>query len=145
MMSPDVPVTDQIGYLVKRLQQQIRNELDDALSRHGVTMATYAALAVLEDAPGLSNAELARRCFVTPQTMNRIIQDLDDDGIVDRHPDPGHGRVLQTTLTPAGQRLIDGCHREVDAVHTRMLADLDPTEEARLTDLLRRCSQALEG
>lgn len=145
MMRTVVSVNDQIGYLVKRLQQQIRTELDEVLSRHGVTMATYAALAVLEDASGLSNAELARRCFVTPQTMNRIIQSLDDEGIVDRLPDPDHGRILRTRLTPAGEQLLQACHDEVAAVHTRMLADLDRTEQAHLADLVRRCIHALEA
>lgn len=138
-------VNDQVGYLVKRLQQQIRAELDEALSRHRVTMSAYAALAVLKDAPGLSNAELARRCFVTPQTMNRIIQSLNDEGIVDRPPDPNHGRILQTRLTPAGERLLENCHGEVNALHTRMLANLNGTEQALLADLLRRCIHALEA
>lgn len=143
-MQSDVPVNQQVGYLVKRLQQHIRTTLDDALSRHGVTMSAYAALAVLEDAPGLSNAELARRCFVTPQTMNRIIQDLEHKEIAERRPDPDHGRILQTRLTPRGRQLLERCHRQVDALHTRMLADLDRTEQACLTDLLQRCIQSLE-
>lgn len=143
-MPVDVPVSDQIGYLVKRLQHQIRSELDKALSRHGVTMATYAALSVLEEAPGLSNAELARRCFVTPQTMNRIVQSLEEEGIVERQPDPEHGRILRTVLTHQGQQLLDSCHLQVEAVHTRMLSELDTTEQAHLTDLLRRCIEALK-
>lgn len=144
-MQGDVPVTDQVGYLVKRLQQQVRGELDEAMARHGVTMSAYAALAVLRDASGLSNAELARRCFVTPQTMNRILQSLEHEGIVDRPADPDHGRILQTRLTPEGERLLEDCHEEVVALHTRMLADLDATEQAELADLLRRCIRALDA
>src|SRR6516162_4869510 len=33
-------------------------------------VAQYAVLTALEEEPGLSNADLARRAFVTPQTMN---------------------------------------------------------------------------
>lgn len=143
-MQSDLPVEKQVGYLVKRLQQQIRAAMDDRLSRHGVSMATYAALAVLEHEPGLSNAELARRCFVTPQTMNAVIKGLGDTGIVERRSHPDHGRILQTRLTDRGRDLIATCHQEVDAVHTRMLAALNATEQALLTDFITRCVEALD-
>lgn len=145
MMHADVPVDEQIGYLVKRLQQQIRAALEARLSRHGVTMATYAALAVLDQDPGLSNAALARRCFVTPQTMNQVVRGLADDGLVERRAHPDHGRILETRLTPRGRELLAACHTDVDAVHTRMLADLDDRDQAHLTELLKRCIHALEG
>lgn len=143
-MHPHVPVDQQVGYLVKRLQQQIRAWVDAGLVQHGVTMATYAALAILEHEPGLSNAELARRCFVTPQTMIQLVRSLEDHGVVERSPDPDHGRILQTRLTHVGRGLLDNCHHEIDVVHMRMLADLDSAEQAQLADLLRRCIHALE-
>lgn len=143
-MQLGVPVEQRVGYLVKRLQQQIRTAMDARLERHGVSMATYAALSVLEHDPGLSNAELARRCFVTPQTMNQLVQHLDDARLVERRPHPDHGRIIETRLNPLGRDLLDACHREVETVHQRMLADLTEPEEAQLTDLLQRCNQALE-
>lgn len=144
MMNANEPVEDQVGYLVKRLQQQIRGALEPRLARHGVTMATYAALAVLAHDPGLSNAALARRCFVTPQTMNQVVRGLEAEGLIERRAHPDHGRILETRLTPRGQELLDACHADVDLVHTRMLADLDDHEQAQLTALLKRCIHALE-
>lgn len=138
------PVEQQVGYLVKRLQQQIRSALDARLARHGVSMATYAALSVLEHDPGLSNAELARRCFVTPQTMSELVGDLEEAGLLARRAHPQHGRIIETRLTDRGRELVDACHQEVEALHAVMLADLSDTETAQLTDLLRRCSTALE-
>lgn len=145
MTQVDVPVEDQIGYLIKRLQQDIRTALDARLEDHGVSMATYAALAVLSDTPGLSNAELARRCFVTPQTMNAIVQDLEAAGLIERQQRPDHGRIIETRLTDRGRQLVDACQAEVDAVQDRMLVQLDPREEQQLTDLLRRCIEALDS
>ncbi|CAN5830260.1 MarR family transcriptional regulator [soil metagenome] len=144
-MRPDTRVEEKIGYLVKRLQQQIRAALDARLAQHGVSMSTYAALAVLEHAPGLSNAELARRCFVTAQTMNAIVRDLGDAGVVERRRDPNHGRILQTQLTRRGRDLVGVCHAEVNAVHTQMLADLTATEQTQFRDLLTRSIDALQA
>src|SRR6266487_1975169 len=73
--------------------------VDDALRRVGLTNAQYAVLAMLEDEGALSSAELARRCFVTPQTMNQIVASLQARALVGRAAHPHHGRILQTSLT----------------------------------------------
>lgn len=140
-----MPTQQQIGYLVKQVQQEVRSHLDGALARHDVTMASYAAMAALDEDPGLSNADLARRCFVTPQTMNRIVRDLAAEGRVVRSPDPEHGRIQRTELTRGGARLVARCRREVEAIHDRMLAELAPDEVAALQDLLQRCLRGLRS
>ena len=142
-MSSDVPTQRQVGYLVKQLQQEVRAAMDGALADHGTTMATYAAMAALAEDPGLSNAELARRCFVTPQTMNRVVRDLTEEGLVVRAPAPDHGRILRTELSDEGRARVAACGQDVDAVQERMLRDLASAEVEVLTSLLERCIAAL--
>lgn len=134
---------DEVGWLVKQLQQELRTHMDRALSDHDVTMSTYAALTALAVDPDLSNAELARRCFVTPQTMHRLVADLVDAGHVEQRNDPDHGRIKLTRLTDEGHRKLRACHRDVDHVQDRMLADLAGNDEDQLRDLLRRCLAGL--
>jgi DNA-binding MarR family transcriptional regulator len=73
--------------------------MDGTLKELNVTAPQYAALSVLAEEPGLSNAALARRSFVTPQTMNQIMVRLEAAGLVERRAHPEHGRVLQAYLT----------------------------------------------
>jgi DNA-binding MarR family transcriptional regulator len=42
------------------------------LGEHGATLAQYAVVTALDEEPGPSNAGLARRASVTPQTMNQV-------------------------------------------------------------------------
>lgn len=143
---PDpVPVADQVGYLVKRTQLAVRSAMEAALSRHGVTMAQYAALAALEAEPGLSNADLSRRAFVTPQTMSAVVADLELAGAVQRAPHPAHGRVREVRLTAGGRAVVHDCHAAAAAVHRRMLVGFDGDEVDRLREALRRCTEALRG
>lgn len=51
------------------LKQALRSHLAAGLRELGLTMPQYASLTFLRDEPGASNAALARRAFVTPQTM----------------------------------------------------------------------------
>ncbi len=140
-----VPVGDQIGYLVKRLQTAVRAALETGLRDHGVGMTQYAALAALDEEPGLSGAALARRCFVTPQTMHQVLAGMADAGLVARADRAPSGRALPTHLTDRGRAALAACHDVTAQVHDRMLAPLAPGERAALGDLLRRCTGALEG
>ncbi|MCA9691846.1 MAG: MarR family transcriptional regulator [Myxococcales bacterium] len=133
-----------IGYQLKRLQSLLRARMDAALDERGLTTPQYAALSAIEAAPGLSNAALARRSFVTPQTMIRILDKLLARGLIVRASHPEHGRVLQTTLTARGARLVARCHAGVDAVERQLVAPLDAAERGALLDALERCASALE-
>jgi len=54
-----------LGYQLKRTQHALRLRMDEALHALGLTAPQYAVLSILEEAPRLSNADLARRSFVT--------------------------------------------------------------------------------
>lgn len=88
------------GYLLKRAQATLNAAMTGVLREHGATLAQYAVVTALDEEPGLSNAGLARRAFVTPQTMNQVLRELEQKGWVARHPDPAHARILQADLTP---------------------------------------------
>lgn len=128
-----------IGYQIKRVQHALRVEMDGALWEIGMTTAQYAALSALEAAPGLSGAELARRGFVTPHTMNVILTNLEATGLVVRRPHPEHGRVLQACLTEIGEDSVARAHGLVEAVERRMLIGRARTTGA---GYWRRCAVA---
>ena len=110
-----------------------------------MTTPQYAALSVLEGEAGLSGAALARRCFVTPQTMNKILMNLEGAGMVERRPHPEHGRVLSAYLTEEGAELVALAHGEVEAIEESMLSGLDREGRSRLLEDLRGCAESLAG
>ncbi len=136
---------EQIGYQLKRAQHALRLAMDDALRDLDLTTAQYAALSVLEETPGVSGAALARRCFVTPQTINVVVLQLEERGLIQRQQHPHHGRVLQTFLTAHGQQRVQHAHARVRAIEARMVAELDAGAQAQLLRWLQQCSTALSS
>ena len=132
-----------IGYELKRAQHALRLRMDEALRETKSTTPQYAALSALAEEPGLSNAQLARRSFVTPQTMNQILKGLEAAGLVRREGHPEHGRVLRSYLTEEGEGLRGECAGRVAAVAQRMVAGLSEEERSGFLGMLRRCSAAL--
>ncbi|AIY39489.1 Transcriptional regulator [Collimonas arenae] len=135
---------DWIGYNLKITQHRLRQRLDAELARVGITAPQNAALLAVAGNPRISNADLARAAFVTPQTMQAILVNLERGGLIVRSPHPEHGRVIMTELTTAGQKAVADGAKAADAVERRMLSRLS-TEEARLLcELLKRCAAALD-
>lgn len=132
-----------IGYIVKQLQHALRTAMDRKLRTHGLTTPQYSALTTLAAVDELSGAELARRTFVTAQTMNGILVNLETAGLVTRRPDPADARVLRAELTATGRARLDACDEAVKAIERQMLGNLRPEEQPWLRDALRRCVTAL--
>lgn len=135
---------ERTGYLLSRVRAALRGKLDAALAPKGLTAPQYTALTTLEEDPGLSNADMARLCLVTPQTMLRIIENLEKAGLVGRTPHPTHGRVLQCELTTRGRKVVVECHELVLALEDQMVSNLNKAERRQLHDLLLRCAAAFE-
>ncbi len=135
---------ERIGLEIKRVQLALRAVIDRELSGLGLTGPQYAALAMLEEEPGASSAELARRSFVSAQTMGGVVANLERAGLVERRAHRTHGRILETSPTPSGRRLLADAHRRVWEVEERMTSGLDADERRRLLGLLRRCAEAID-
>src|SRR5438046_3029865 len=87
--------------------------METALRAHGLTPPQYAVLSVLARDPGASGADLARACNTTPQAMTGVLVALEREGLIERHPHPTHGRILQVNLTTEGERLLEAAHPAV--------------------------------
>src|SRR5712672_339412 len=103
-------VLDLVGYHLKRAQQALRMAMDEGLRAQGLTTPQYAALTHLEADEPLSGAELARRCFVTAQTMNAILGGLERAGVVERTAHTKPGRVIEVPLTQRGRAKVGDAH-----------------------------------
>jgi DNA-binding MarR family transcriptional regulator len=132
-----------IGYVVGRLDRALRREIGALVAPHGLTVSKYTALSILSEKPGLSNAQLARRTYVTPQSMNEVLASLEADGLIVRSPAANHGRVVEVALSPKGQEVLASCDRAVGHMENAMLADLDEDARRALREMLLSCVHRL--
>ena len=133
------------GYLLKVASTALRAAMEEVLHPLGMTITHYSCLELLAQRPGLSNSELARGTFVTRQSMNVLLQSLEQQGLVARAERPASGRILPTELTAAGRRQLRAASAAVRAVEDRMVAGLADGDRERLTRLLASCAAALRA
>ena len=131
-----------VGYVVKQVQASLHTAMDEVLRPLGLTVAQYACLELLGQHPGLSNSELARRAFVTRQSMNLVLRRLQERGLLTRPDHAAHGRSLPTELTSAGQAKLREASVAVRAVEQRLFSPLSQAQQRRLRDDLAACAVA---
>jgi DNA-binding MarR family transcriptional regulator len=132
-----------ISYVIARLERAVRRELGDRLEPNGLSVPQYTTLSVLRSRSGLSNAQLARRAYITPQTMSEVIGALEEKGLVERAPDPSHKRILRITVTRRGRRVLERCDASVNEMEERMLSELSDGDRSKLAHALRSCVHQL--
>ena len=134
-----------VGYLLKEASSALRTAMEEVLRPLGMNVTRYSCLELLSQRPGLSGSELARGAFVTRQSMNVLLQALEEEGLVARPAEQAVGKVIPTRLTPEGRRSLDAATAAVRAVEVRMLSGLDEAGQAQAAEALRSMVRALRG
>ncbi|HET6835621.1 MAG TPA: MarR family transcriptional regulator [Acidimicrobiales bacterium] len=132
-------------YLVGRIDRVVRRSIGTVLKAQGLSVNQYTTLSVLDRRSGLSNAQLARRALVSPQSMNEVLLTLEERGLVRRRAHPEHGRILQARLTAKGRSLLARCDAEVHEVEARMVSDLGDEDRTALRRALLCGIRSLQG
>ena len=133
-----------LGYVMKQAQHALRKRMDESLRDLGLTVPKYAVLNALEREPGASNAELARQAFITPQSMQGIISNLDKSGLIVRESDPKHGRIQKAELTDSGQNIVSKAHSVAAKVEADLRDAILPLEYEEVLAMLQRCRDKFE-
>jgi DNA-binding MarR family transcriptional regulator len=133
------------SYAVAALERSIRRSLTGTLREFGLTVAQYTTLSLIRRRTGYSNAQLARRSFVSPQAMHEVISELQARGLLKRAQSSSHGTILLTYMTEAGRELLDRCDAAVDVMEQRMLAELPEAWRAEIVRFLMEAARKAEG
>ena len=83
---------------------RLRRQLKDVATGGGLTPSQTAVLTRLWKDGASSASALAAAERVRPQSMATIVTALDEQGLIQRAPDPDDGRRQVISLTAAGRR-----------------------------------------
>ncbi|MCB5181106.1 MarR family winged helix-turn-helix transcriptional regulator [Streptomyces antimicrobicus] len=140
-----MPPDERIGSHIKRAEQALVAAKNAALKPAGVTVAQYAALLWLAEKPGISAAALARLCGVTPPTMNTVLKNLQERGLIERSPHEWHRNVLETRLTVEGRAVMEIADAAAVRVERALAAAFGDEERELLVSLLGRAAEVLDA
>ncbi|TDN70124.1 MarR family transcriptional regulator [Paraburkholderia sp. BL10I2N1] len=125
-----------LTYLIGSLDRILRRKMTEALAPLGLTLAQFTALSVLEARGEASNAQLAERSFITPQSANEVMSVMASRNWITREPDPNHGRIVVLRLTNEGRQVLNRCKATVHVLETQMLSGIEAHDASAAQDLL---------
>lgn len=128
-----------IGYVIKQVHVSLRTAMDEALRPLNLTVPQYACLELLGTDSGLSSSGLARRAFVSRQSMNLVLRRLQERGLLERPDQPPRGRALPTELTSDGRAILREASVAVRAVEKALFAPLSVEWQRQVRESLASC------
>lgn len=132
-MDPDA----QLGYLLVVCAEQTSRAWHRALRQAGINPRQFSMLSVLAHDPGISQAELARRVLITPQSVSESLNRLIDTDLVTRGvAEPG--RPARLELTDAGHAVLANAYPVVEAFNRDSFSALTDRERNVMARLLRK-------
>jgi DNA-binding MarR family transcriptional regulator len=99
----------------------------------GFAEAQYLILYLLVSDGALPVGEIADRCHVAVPTISKLLNHLEEQGLVERHVDRNNRRVVHVQLTEAGRAAHASMRTRAKAAIARAIG---PLTDGQLTDLV---------
>jgi DNA-binding MarR family transcriptional regulator len=148
LKTQSLPSTDAFGSLLGAHAVLVR-ELSAALvASHGLTINDYGCLLLLSRAgeEGMRRIDLANALNLSPSGITRLLDRLEDQGLVGKGECKSDARVSYAILTDDGHaKLRDAAPGHVEDIERRLGAVLSDEEIKTLTELLGRLGEPADG
>ena len=142
----------ELAWELGETSRMMRRYYDRGVAALGVTTAQWRVLLRLAREPGLKQVELAERMDVEPITACRIVDRLEEAGLVERLRDPEDRRAWRLQLTAKAQPLVKRLGSIAEEMSAEAFADLNEQELetvrtclARIRDSVSRAEAAQKG
>ena len=123
---------DSLGFLLNDIARLMRKRFDVRARRIGVTRAQWHTLSVLKRNEGSNQGALADLLEVEPITVGRMIDRLEEAGLVERRRDPADRRVWRIHLTDKAQPILIELRAIADTMIDDVMEGVDPQDRIRM-------------
>lgn len=123
---------------VVRTSTSMLDGMEELLKPHRITSAQYNVLRILRGAgpAGLCRNELRDRLLTRMPDVTRLLDRMEEAGLVSRTRDSDDRRLVSTRITEAGRKLVNKLDSRVNDFHKRRLGHLTDKQLGQLVDLL---------
>jgi len=138
----------EVAWELGETSRMLRRQFNRHAASVGATSTQWRAMFRLSREPGMKQVELADRLDVEPITAGRIVDRLEDAGLVERRRDPVDRRVWKLYLTDKADPIIEQLKIVAEEVLDGALAGISQDEIAALRGILLRIREnvsAIEG
>ncbi|MDX1458265.1 MAG: transcriptional regulator SlyA [Marinobacter sp.] len=120
---------DQFPFAVARVTRRWRKLLDERLKDLGVTQARWTTMVYLQKGgEGLTQRELASLMAIENPTLVRLLDSLEEQGLIERRPCQHDRRARRLFLTESGEQFMDDLNSRAQELREEMLEGISDEE-----------------
>ncbi|MFC3676545.1 MarR family winged helix-turn-helix transcriptional regulator [Ferrovibrio xuzhouensis] len=136
-MPQDLPYRT-LGFLLHDAARLLRKRFEQKARAHGsnLTRAQWSVLAHLSRQEGINQTTLADILDVEPITVARLVDKLEQLGLIERRADPGDRRARLLYLQPAAAPLLAEMREVGAAAREDAMRGLSPEQREQLIEML---------
>lgn len=138
----DAVLDDLIGYAMRRAQLKLFQNLIGRLSAYDLRPAQFSALAIIEQHPGLMQADLAKALAIEPPQVVPLLNKLEERALAVRVRCKPDKRSYGIFLSKTGEALLKELKQIAAQSDQESTSALDSQERDELLRLLRKVYQA---
>jgi MarR family transcriptional regulator, organic hydroperoxide resistance regulator len=139
------PLDSYLPYLLNRAGQRIATSFGEEVRPLGATLQMWRVLAALRERDGRRMGDLSQTTSIEVSTLTRLVDNMEQKGLVARRRDGDDARVVLLHATPAGRRLTQRILPIAERYETVALAGFNAAEAEALKAALRRLYVNMEG
>lgn len=129
---------DSLGFLLRLAQLRNFSSFFDDLGALGLRPGMVSVLIMVAENPGIRQGVLARALMIKRAHMTKMVQAMEDEGLIRRTVPEEDRRSVELWITQAGRARLDETRAPFDAFEKRASRRLSPAEERDLRRLLQR-------
>ncbi|MDQ8037778.1 MAG: MarR family transcriptional regulator [Pedobacter sp.] len=138
--------TEQIGYLMKAIIKKWRGTLDQRLASLGMSEARWFCLLHLGRAESpLPQVELAEAMGITPPSLVKLLDRLEEDGWVERLPEPQDRRAKRVNLTPKAHEMVKVIEDEAQKLRQEVWKGISASDRNICLRVLQQLESTLDS
>lgn len=144
MAEIDYDLYASIGFNLYDAARLMGKDFERRARPHGVTRAQWRVMAWLIARPELRQSQLAELADLTPIAIARLVDRMEAEGLLTRHPDPQDRRAWQLKLTDRARARIESMREVARGLRDDAYAGFSEQEQDALLDALRRIRANLD-
>src|SRR5919197_3629672 len=113
------------SHLLKRLGWMVKDRAVEAFESTGLSPAHYAVLALLDEEPRETQAQIADALAYDRSHLVGLLDELEERGLIERRRDPDDRRRHIVTLAPEGKKALGRLRAIAKGLESEFLAPLD--------------------
>ena len=139
------PLDSYLPYLLNRAGQRIAVSFGEDVRPLGATLQIWRVLAALREKDGRRMGDLSLTTSIDVSTLTRLVDTMEDRGLVARRRDPGDARAVALFATEAGRRMTQRIVPIAERYEAVALRGFRPAETKVLKQALRRLYSNMDG